>query len=138
MKFAFAVAMLAAVDAKKCDAELLSYEMYNDAKCTDLNEKLTGDMVVSPSEAAIFDQKCQTKNGKGKWGYTFYCDAKGLHEKVWDNQKCEGKIVTTINMPWNECSPVPGRDDMWLKVYTKQEFKGCKGKCNCKGCQGKQ
>ena len=121
MKFAVVAALFAAVAAKEqCDWKQYTYKVFDDAKCTKLNKELTGEGHMPKEASFLFEDKCQTENGQGKWGYTFFCDAKGMHEKVWDNQKCEGPTVAIINMPWDECNPIPGEEKLWFIPSTTQ------------------
>merc|ERR1719454_428726 len=111
MKFAVIAALFAAVSAKgSCDTSKMSFKFFNDKDCKKLNKELTEKAGKIPEDYAFLydDTKCQTYNGQGKYSWKMHCDKKGLHEEVWDNQKCTDPVLTKIDMDWNECSLIPG------------------------------
>ena len=109
MKFAVVAALFAAASAKvECDAKTMVYQVYDDAKCTKVNEEMSGTGYIKGKDADYYKLKCQTKGGQGKYSWMFSCSAKGLHEDVWENQTCEGDTVAQLDFPWGECNLVPG------------------------------
>merc|ERR1719396_47164 len=111
MKFAVIAALFAAVSAKgSCDTTKMSFKWFNDEWCKKPNKEWNKNAGTVPDDYAYLydDTKCQTYNGQGKYSWKMHCDKRGMHEEVWDNEKCNAAAIAKIHFDWDECSQVPG------------------------------
>ena len=99
MKFAVFTALVATVASKdvECNPGKMTFELFQDKACS----KPKFDKAYTPAKEDYhyFEAGCQHQSDT-KWGWEFMCSPKGMHQTVWDNQKCAGKPVADLKYPW--------------------------------------
>ena len=114
MKF-FAYTLLALIaTTEACDSSKLRREVFDDAGCTKLNEKLT-------TAYGNIGTRMKTKlhgncNKRGKFSYRFDCTDAAITVKAWKNTGCEGAPAAKNAIPFNQCLPV-GKSGKYQKLY---------------------
>merc|ERR1719263_915012 len=122
MKYAVIAALVATVASKEvpCNPGKLQFKLFHDAKCTKFDKELTGKYGTPAKEDFhYFEPGCQ-HDPKQKWGWTFMCSAKGMHQTVWDNQKCHGKEIADLKYEWNSCQKSPDAEGIWFMPTSTQ------------------
>ena len=112
--FAVVLAALVASTTEACDSAKLRREVFDDAGCTKLNEKLTKDYgAVGTQMKTQLHGNC---NKRGKMSMRFDCDATAITVKAWGNTGCSGPVAASQAIPFNKCLAVKGTK-FYQKLY---------------------
>ena len=121
MKFAVVAALFAAV-AAKCEPERYHTKIFNDAKCTKLNEEATKQYINVPKDQwKFYKPGCHELNG---YHFTIECDEVGVTQGLFKDEKCKVPVPKDspfgqkVTYKWDVCQKAPGQD-IWFVSYRK-------------------